>query len=354
MSTSPLPDLYQRWVSQIVATDLPSERRATCLDCAMCGDAAGAATAFRPDTKCCTYIPALPNFVVGAVLADESPEASHGRATLLARIARVAAVTPIGVDLTDAELALYEVERQHLGRSLHVRCPHYIEDGGLCGIWRHRNAVCSTWFCKHERGATGFTLWRAVETTLAIAEEALAHWCVLELDPGPEALATSVIRERRKSLRGLPSPSAYRTAWGRWYARESEFFINCHRLVSELSWQEVLAIGGAPLQAAARVLASCSAAYAAPIVPARTHLVPLRVLGMTAETSYVSTYSPHDIVALPTQLLGVLRAFDGRDTQEALATIERDHELAVADELVIKLVDFDVLASASSSEPESA
>jgi hypothetical protein len=346
MSTGPLPPLYQRWIDEAVQGPLPGEARATCLDCAMCGDL-GVITehgGFRPDTKCCTYIPALPSFAAGGILSDRSPEASPGRASLIARIERRVAVSPLGVDVTEAERALYDVERPRLGRSLHVRCPHYLDDGGLCGIWRYRNAVCSTWFCKHERGAAGFALWRAVETTLQVVEESLGHWCLLELDVGAEAIAMLVVPERRQPLSALPSPAVYRTAWGRWYGREHDYYVACGEKVAALSWSDVLAIGGARLAAAARVLADASAGHASREVPARAHLAPLRVLRIGAETSHVATYSPNDTVTLPTALLDALRAFDGRSTEDARAAIAEDHALAISDDLIIKLVDFAVLA----------
>src|SRR5580704_17978080 len=72
------------------------ETRATRNDCAMCdkGSApAGLATeSFRPDVKCCSYHPTLPNYLVGEALADES--LAVGRERLRAKIAARIGVTP--------------------------------------------------------------------------------------------------------------------------------------------------------------------------------------------------------------------------------------------------------------------
>src|SRR5947208_9693702 len=98
-----LPPLYARWASQFLSGAIPAETEATCSDCAMlCGtpvkaQPAAAAPFFDPSTKCCTYLPVLPNFLVGRMLTDDSPEFTRGRVTLEARLAEGIAVTPLGI-----------------------------------------------------------------------------------------------------------------------------------------------------------------------------------------------------------------------------------------------------------------
>lgn len=140
---------------------------------------------FDPQVKCCTYLPELPNFLVGRILADEDPALAVGRATVEKRLQAGVAVTPLGLDRTPFYDLLYQHADTAFGRSHTLRCPHYIEEGGLCGIWQHRNSVCATWFCKHVRGAMGFRFWK-----------------------------------------------------------EEEFYQQCAHLVNRLTWQEVTTIGG--------------------------------------------------------------------------------------------------------------
>jgi hypothetical protein len=342
MTLDPLPPLYQRWVDALDGAPLPAETRATCDDCAMCSG--GGDDGFRADTKCCTYVPALPSFNVGLILADGSPEAETGRRTVGERIAQRAGVSPLGIRLTAGQRALYGVERERLGRSLHVRCPHYLADRGQCGVWRHRNAVCSTWFCKHERGATGFGLWRAVQALLGAVEEALSYWCVMRLDLGAEAIALLCQADRRDDLAVDPSPQLYRAAWGRWHGRERDLYRACGELVAGLSWSEVSAIGGAPVQAAASAVVAARRSYAQPTTPPAARLVPLRHVRAGRATTAVATYSPHDQLELPTELFDALRAFDGRPIADVRSEIEADHGLALGEDLVQTLVDFEVLA----------
>src|SRR5947209_14647397 len=89
-SAMALPPLYAAWMDQLLAGSIPEETEATCSDCAMCTTGSGQASVspffFDPRTKCCTYIPQLPNFLVGRILADDDPAFAAGRATVEARL----------------------------------------------------------------------------------------------------------------------------------------------------------------------------------------------------------------------------------------------------------------------------
>ena len=94
-----------------------------------------------------------------------------GRATLETRLASRVAVTPIGVGRSPTFQVLYDHvgEATGFGRSRSIRCPHYLEEGcGLCGIWRHRESTCATWFCKHVRGGVGKRFWGTIQQLLVV------------------------------------------------------------------------------------------------------------------------------------------------------------------------------------------
>jgi hypothetical protein len=159
--SSPLPPLYAAWVEDLLGGSIPPETRATCHDCAMCEDGADYQAPdskfFNPVTKCCTYLPEISNFLTGQILADDDPAITKGRASIEARINAGVAVTPLGLGRNQRYALLYDnMDVQVFGRAQSLRCPHYIdEQGGLCGIWKYRNSVCSTWFCRHVRGVAG-------------------------------------------------------------------------------------------------------------------------------------------------------------------------------------------------------
>ncbi len=222
VAPSPLPPLYAGWMADLLAGPIAEETEATCSDCAMCGTGARRASAseffYDPRVKCCSYVPVLANFLVGRILGDDDPAT---RASVESRLQAQVAVTPLGLGQPPAFTVLYDkTVPASFGHSRALRCPHFLEDGGgRCGIWRHRAAVCTTWFCKHVRGAVGQAFWQALNRLLAGVEQSLSRWCVLQLDVGPEALAKLFPMPRQpgtpdvvdwRSLDGIVDPAVYR------------------------------------------------------------------------------------------------------------------------------------------------
>src|SRR5690242_21120635 len=127
-----MPELYAGWLDDALGGQPPSEGRATCHNCAMCksgSDDSGAeaqAVFFRPDAKCCTYVPALPNFLVGRILADRSPNAARGRASIQQRMTEGVGGTPIGLAMPPEYALLYSNAEDAFGRSHELLCPHFL------------------------------------------------------------------------------------------------------------------------------------------------------------------------------------------------------------------------------------
>jgi hypothetical protein len=353
-----LPPLYQRWIDELLAAPLPAETEATCDDCAMCAPPAPGVMTFDARTKCCTYTPALPNFLVGRVLDDDDPALARGRASVEERLRRRVAVTPLGLGRSVSEMLLYERGGERtFGRSPALRCPHYLEaEGGLCGVWRHRNAVCATWFCKHERGAVGEALWRAVEHLLGSVERALARWCLVQLDVEPDVLRRlSPGREAFEPRHPLEAgeldatvdEADYAARWGAWAGREAELYRACARLVAPLGWDDVRAIAGAEALMHARVLRAAHAEHASEALPARLRVGPIALLGLDADAACVGAYRVYDPLLLPPRLLDLLRYFDGGPTDEALRRMAEAEGTTLDASLVRRLVDFGVLVSSA-------
>ena len=253
--TTVLPPLYARWIDGLFAAPIPPETRATCDDCAMCAPegtpAERSSWYFSPRTKCCTYQPKLPNYLVGRALEDRDFASSAGRATLQKRLQAGVGVTPLGIGSARTFDVLYESGKKGFGRAESLLCPHYLEEGGgRCGVWRHRNSICATWFCKFERGAVGLEFWDRMRNLLMAIERALSVWCVLEAGLDLEALGTVFRADDRPGSRepltaadldGVPDPAVARKIWGTWLGREGEFYGLCGRLVEPLEWSDVAA-----------------------------------------------------------------------------------------------------------------
>ena len=311
-----MPPLYERWLGSLLGGLPPRETRATCSNCAMCVPGASgvveAVRPFNPAVKCCTYMPVLPNFLVGAALVDPLI-ATDGRRSLEDRIQRRSNVSPLGLGRSPLYDVSYSVASESsFGVAVGLTCPHYsAADGGSCLIWQHRNATCSTWFCKHVRGRIGYAMWRDVEAVLARVEAALAIWTCAET-----GLEGNQIRRLLQFGRATPQQllaaelsgewlESYEELWGQWVDRERDFYVECARLVQPLSWANVVEIAGPEVRAAAgAALGSFRELSAEPgkagRVNSRLTVVP------RGDVALVVGYSMHDPIPLPWGRLPIL------------------------------------------------
>lgn len=358
LTPSPLPPLYAGWIDELLAGPIPRETDATCDDCAMLskdnGGLVNSADFFNPQTKCCSYIPSIPNFLAGRILEDEDPGQAAGRATIEDRIGAGVAITPLGLEQPRNFQVLYGHSSESLfGQSRSLRCPHYLDaEGGRCGIWKHRASVCATWHCKFVRGAVGSDFWTLLQGLLSAVEKTLARWCVLELDIGSEALSQLFVATRglqsggkihASVLDGLADPAASRKIWGKWSGREVEFYRESARMVNALNWQDVTALNRAEIQMCARLLREAYSRLMSDEIPERLQVGAFQVVRMDQDSCSINSYSKYDPLSLPKQLMDVLRYFDGRPTSEALNAIVETESLRLDATLVRKLADFGVL-----------
>jgi hypothetical protein len=365
--SSYLPPLYSRWMDDVFSGRVPEETDATCGDCAMCGQDGKPGSSqdffFNPETKCCTYIPTLPNFLVGRILDDEDAAFVEGRLTVEARLDEGVGVTPFGLAMPPAFSTLYaETAPQTFGRSACMRCPHYLaEQGGRCGVWKHRAAVCATWYCKHVRGAVGMRFWKTLLQLLSATEHCLSRWCVDELGIGVEALALLFPLKhavKPECHAGAQAPDSqvdgrkYAAAWGKWKRREREFYREAAWLVNTLEWKDVIAIGGPELRIFEQLAREAYRKLVSEELPPSLKAGGTRVIETQRKSCRVSTYSPLDPLDVPQSVIAVLPYFDGRSTTESMANIEQQEGLRLSPGLVRKLVDFEILVHSPSPEDD--
>lgn len=366
-TSSPLPPLYAGWFEALLGAEIPSETRATCNDCAMC-DAQGehqkpGSQLFNPQSKCCTYIPRLQNFLVGMILADEDPAMAAGRASVEARLQAGTAVTPLGLEQSLKSRFLYShMDPRAFGRAQSLLCPHYIsEQGGMCGVWKYRNSICSTWFCKYVRGALGRDFWEAAKWLLLAVEDDLSRWCAFKLElqeTALELLLAPRLGAGQRSPLTLPvltledmddvvDPEQQQRIWGNWHGREREFYRACAELVAPLSWPEVLAICGPETQARARLTRKAYRRLTSAEIPERLQMGSFTI--MEANQDYyrlVPTGIGVDVFNLSSRVMRLLPFFDGRQTAVIVNQIVEQEGLRFTDELLRRLVDFKILVAA--------
>jgi hypothetical protein len=308
---------------------------------------------FDPAVKCCTYLPALYNFLVGRILADADPAAAEGRETVEKRIDAGLGVTPIGLMQTPTYALLYGQSSKSFGRARALKCPHYLEDGGRCGVWKNRESTCATWFCKHVRGNTGYAFWRSgLHNLLQAVEIGLARWCLLELKVSADMLDRAVESRSWKAeadgvngdaLDNAVDAASYAKVWCEWKGREREFYIACAALVDRLSWADVLRVCGPEAQAYARLTVEGYRRLISDETPARLTVGSFELIHMDRGTVRLRTYSEFDPIDVPSAILELLPYFDGRATKDVLEAIAAERGIALDPALVQKMADFALL-----------
>src|SRR5262245_21494174 len=351
MIDAALPPLFERWLGEWLTEPVPAESHATCDRCAMClpDGQSGTGSFFNPTIKCCSYVPDIPNFLVGKILTDESDELARGRTTIDQRITAGIAVTPFGLRIPAPYQLLYRNTQDFFGRAEGLRCPHYVAEDGRCGIWKHREATCATWFCKHVHGATGQTFWAAVRELLRAIERDLARWCVLDLvhdDHVLSALAAADQGEERLdayALDGRSDPKAHRERWGDWAGREREFFVEAARLVEPLRWNDVLEICGPAVGVRAAAVRDAHRQLTDRSVPKILRLGRYEVVQGSPDGATLRTYSDFDPLHVPQRLLDSLSLFDGRPTADACDAAARERGVVLTSTQLREFIDFRIL-----------
>jgi hypothetical protein len=295
---------------------------------------------FRPDTKCCTYHPTLPNYLVGAALADGRPEMDEGRRRLRARIAARVSVTPRWLSAPRKMATLMKGSWVNtMGRSLLPRCPFFDLETGGCTIWPHWEAVCSTFFCKYVAAADGEVFWRSLRAYLGFIERRLAIAAASAVMPGhasepdPDSPMTVEDLEDRP-----PTDETYVGLWGHATGREEEHYLRCHEWVRALTRAEFDAIVGDD-EGARRLerLAATLGALLCPALPTKLIRSEDVEVELVENGVLVRSWDLYEPILLPEHLFEKLGAFDGRRTvAEAQAELQRDGT-AISDDWLVTL-----------------
>jgi hypothetical protein len=362
MSETPLPPLYARWVEGLLGATIPEEHKATCSDCAMCKDDIPAALQFRPELKCCTYHPQISNFLVGQILADASPEAAPGRDAIAKQLNDRLGATPLGIERSPSYALDYDRAIGGFGRDSSLLCPYFISDGGRCSIWRYRNSVCSTFFCKTVRGAAGSAFWLAVRALLRAVETQLSVWCLSELSGFRLELLLDEKGEPRKlsqgGLRGYVEPASGRLSpylasqlWGDWYGKEKDFYRACAARVADLDWQEIRTKASVHFGVLeARVREAFARAYSdtPPATLCKTNFAsePLED-GLVQLRSTMVKYEP---LKLSEPIAAALVEFDGRPNGEVMQAISTGRGVEIDSSLLQTLFERGIIAPPNGSD----
>ncbi len=333
-----LPSVYGNILPEFFDQQAPEETRATCESCAMCNKTEGAIPSsilFRPDVKCCSYHPKLPSFLIGAILA----EGGEGARRIDAKIARRVGVTPQWISAPQKFLVLYEGARESsFGRSTALICPYF--EQGRCTVWKNREAVCATYFCKYEQGAVGKAFWTNMRAYLNWTERALTEHAVKVI--APELIEPQIAR-LKLSIEDLedrpPSEETYSACWGAWKGREKDLYAASHQVIAELSRDDYERI--VHQDRGRELFADVLALYKdvhEPKLAERLVVNPEMKKLHFANGVAVTTYSIYDTLFLADPLLSVLEKLRADETlKEGLARLDRDEDIRIEESLLLML-----------------
>ncbi|OJH41589.1 hypothetical protein [Cystobacter ferrugineus] len=356
-----LPVLYRDLLPEFFQKGVPVETKATCDTCAMCPSSAsgtvesvdGVSRLFRPDTKCCTYYPRLPNYLIGALLSDGRAELAEGRRRMEEKMGSRLGVTPQWVKASARYNLLYRNSRQFFGRAASMRCPYYEEQQGGCTIWPYREAVCSTFFCKYVAGADGRKFWMTLKTYLTLTEIQLSRYAVLQLLPEyilagrdkPELTDSPSVEDLDE--RPLPAKD-YAALWGKWEGREAEFYRACHDLVRALTPEQVDKLLGLDGVIELKVLEKSHRDAVAPELPKVLKLNPEATVKWLADGSVaLGAYSEYDAVALPGLAYALLVEFTGLEPVEKVRErLRQEKQADLHEDILLELYRHRILTTA--------
>jgi hypothetical protein len=351
---SVLPPLYAPWMGDLLGNPIPQETRATCNDCVMCSEQPSAhGVYFDSRTKCCTYEPTIPCFLVGRILMDDSPEQASGRETVVARMVNGAGVSPLGLNQTARFSLIYKNATSSFGRAPDLRCPHYLDrEGGQCGIWKHRPGVCATWFCKYVRGGKGQEFWRRMASLMSAIEVELSLWCAIELGAGSQELVQFMKDDEKIEpieLKGPADANRYAALWGRWLGKEIEYYRQCAGLVEPLSWNDILRITGPRVRLLAQSAQEAYARLTSGKLPDRLRMGTFKVEGLLEGRLRVVSYRPFDPLMMSRRLAQALPYFTGQPWEEAVQAVKTNLGIKLDREVLLRLVDFEILEGSEDS-----
>jgi Fe-S-cluster containining protein len=226
-----VPGIWQYMMPpSVLEMRLPKEELATCNNCPMV-----ASGGFRPDYKCCTYHPRIPNFMLGLALDDpiaKGPVENFIRADF---------TNPEGTEHTPLQWidSLSIRSDDDYGKGEKVLCSFLDQSSGGCTVYAFRNSVCSTFFCWYEDGEEGEAFWENLQYLAGQLETALAQWALEQIGFNIRAyfrrfdsLANRMVNVTDPDTKAW-SKETLQILWGDWYGREAQLFKRCAEAVKD-------------------------------------------------------------------------------------------------------------------------
>lgn len=229
MSFKLYPQGYDHWLADRLTTHI-QEFAATCNNCAMVKPEGITRDQgpFLNHLKCCTYFPFIPNFSLGSLTTTD-----------LNKVCERGLFLPIGLyPSTIEQEKIKTIGYDGFGKNEKLLCPFFDKQQNQCSIWSSRPGVCTSYFCKSDRGQKGLDFWKNVESYLNHFEWQLAKAIIEKMDLDENtlsycqaALSTDTDSDER--------PFFIDAAWGTWIDKQHEFYQKARQIAFNFSTNDL-------------------------------------------------------------------------------------------------------------------
>lgn len=249
-----IPQIYRPILHSKVLALNATEKKATCDNCLRSRDRRFAYT-YKPDLKCCTFHPYLPNYAVGALLSQQT--VTPGILELKRKIQNREFAFPIGVMAPfDYQFAFLTKEEEQFGNERSLLCPYYDRGENRCSIWQYRGVVCTSFYCRSDYGQDGQKFWAVFSDYLSYVEMALAEECLVQMDFSPRDLSDQLLYlnkrdfEQDETAQKTIASEVDKKLWNG-YEDKEDFYLKCFALVKKIDrnqFKEILGPQGLSLE----------------------------------------------------------------------------------------------------------
>ncbi len=240
-----LPGVYEKFINPEILNIEITETKATCDNCLRSRDGRFEYL-YKPELKCCTFFPFLPNYAVGGIIHKKL----SGANVVKHKILKNEFAIPIGLYPT----LKYQYDFQtkavtDFGNKKNLLCPYYDTINSNCSIWEFRGTVCTTFFCRSDYGKKGIQFWDNLNEYLSYVEMALAEECLVMMDFSPRDVSDQLTfmnqkeftlkQETQKSL----SEKDMKMFWNG-YKSPEDFYLMCYSMAMGLTKKQFSEIIG--------------------------------------------------------------------------------------------------------------
>ncbi|MBN2682439.1 MAG: hypothetical protein JXR58_08010 [Bacteroidales bacterium] len=332
-----LPEIYQNLFPEFFYKEIKKETIATCDNCIMLegNNPIKNMSFYLKETKCCTFFPFIPNYMVGLILKEGS---EYGQAAVRKLISERVGISPKGISPGKKYQLDFELSREKgFGQNLSLKCP-FLDSDVDCSIWEARGAVCATYFCRNVCGYDGEQFWHSVKNYLSAAEQKLARYAILETDKN---LAITKNKPDNRfcfsadEIDQTQSPD-YETIWGKWLGREEIFFQYCYEKIEKLNAESFEKLMGIENDFLFVSLEKSYEEMMFPILPDRLMLNPEATFTRESNSFILNVYSGSFNIS--DVFFEVLNCFTGEfNVAETISNIGENPGIEIDEELLVNL-----------------